>query len=258
MKILFLGTGGAVTSPTRTNTSILIEHESSLLIDCSGSPYNAILRAGGDPDQISHILLTHSHTDHIYALPSFIHQAYLGHLKRPRKALTVLGLSETLDAARQLLSPFTLLERSGMFEINFATLPEDNYESNLGILTLCTYPVNHVVMPTLGVQVKSGEQNICVYSCDTEPMDQIIERSKNAYLLIHECNSIFDTYQKGHTTLDQLRELLQKVDTAQIKLVHLPPMTFSEESSVVDNLRNLFDGKVSLAHDYEAILLSVI
>ncbi len=65
MKITFLGTGSAVPSKERDNTSILFEWDKkNLLADCSGSAYYKLLQTGFCPKELETLFITHTHPDH--------------------------------------------------------------------------------------------------------------------------------------------------------------------------------------------------
>ena len=74
MKLIFFGTCGGIQTRINTNvTFLIVDQELSILVDASGNPVHYLERAGIDPRTLDILLLTHTHTDHIYALPSLIH-----------------------------------------------------------------------------------------------------------------------------------------------------------------------------------------
>ena len=73
-----LGSGPALASEDRDNTFFLFESAAgSLFIDCGGSPFYKLLKVGADPNFLAGVLLTHSHPDHLYGLPSLLHELWL-------------------------------------------------------------------------------------------------------------------------------------------------------------------------------------
>jgi len=73
-RIVVLGSAAAVSSATRDNNFLaFVNHKDVLLIDCAGSPYQKLLKAGLNPERLKGIILTHAHPDHIYGLPSLVH-----------------------------------------------------------------------------------------------------------------------------------------------------------------------------------------
>ena len=72
-RVIFLGTASALPSATQDNTSLLFEsNDQYLMIDCSGNPYRKLLKLGIATEKLQHVLITHNHIDHCYALPSLI------------------------------------------------------------------------------------------------------------------------------------------------------------------------------------------
>src|SRR4030043_500857 len=108
-EIYFLGTGGWVATPQRDNTSVLLRAGAKLiLIDCPGSVVAKIRKLNFDSREVSTIILTHVHPDHIYGLPSFVHSLILD-----EGEIRLLGSEETVAFARRLLDLFGLRGTSG-------------------------------------------------------------------------------------------------------------------------------------------------
>ena len=84
MKIVFFGTAGAIQSKDNANVSFsVVEKKLSILVDSSGNPVQYLNRVGIDPKKLDSLILTHSHIDHIYAVPSLIHNLWLMKRKKP-------------------------------------------------------------------------------------------------------------------------------------------------------------------------------
>ncbi len=74
-EIIFLGTGP--TKPVRrkarrserTNSSILLKTDNSILIDCTPNFLEQISREDIDPEEIDYVFITHGHKDCISGLP---------------------------------------------------------------------------------------------------------------------------------------------------------------------------------------------
>ena len=65
-----IGSGSAIASARRQNTSLALAHDALVLIDCSGNPVASLEKQGLSPWELDCLVLTHCHTDHIYGLPS--------------------------------------------------------------------------------------------------------------------------------------------------------------------------------------------
>jgi ribonuclease BN (tRNA processing enzyme) len=128
---------------------------------------------------VKHILLSHSHIDHLASLPIFVENAYEGE----RPSVTVYGSDAVLDCLRRDIfndrvwpdflklslpnSPFLRLERL-----------ESGKPIDLEGLRITPVAVNHVV-PTLGFLVEDRASAVAFVS-DTGPTDAIWERANAA------------------------------------------------------------------------------
>ena len=125
MVVSFLGYANSVQHIDSGNVSICVSSSNfNLLIDVSGAPIMEMKKAHVDPMCLSMILLTHSHIDHMYALPSLIHQLWLMGKRDP---LIILSNEETIKVAKQLCEAFSLSQKKGMFTIIWKTIEEGIY-----------------------------------------------------------------------------------------------------------------------------------
>ena len=63
MKLLFLGTAGAIPGKDRDNTSIAFDLDGDIfLVDCPGSAVQKLLKADWNPLKIKNVLISHAHT----------------------------------------------------------------------------------------------------------------------------------------------------------------------------------------------------
>lgn len=88
MRILFFGISCAEADAESGFTSLLVQTKAGgILIDCSGNPVQALLRAGIDPLTLETLILTHAHVDHIYGYPALLHTLHC--MKRTSELLVV-------------------------------------------------------------------------------------------------------------------------------------------------------------------------
>ena len=66
MKITCLGTGSPESHAKRASSGYLIEiGNDKVLFDCGGGVISRLIEAGHMPSDITHVFLTHLHSDHI-------------------------------------------------------------------------------------------------------------------------------------------------------------------------------------------------
>jgi ribonuclease BN (tRNA processing enzyme) len=125
--------------------------------------------------RIKHVLLSHSHIDHIASLPIFLENAYGG-----PAAVTVHGSEWVLDCLQSDLfndrvwPDFIRLSREGTPLLKTAVLTP-LVPVRLDGLTITPVPVDHVV-PTHGFLVEDATTAIAI-SSDTGPTEEIWRRA---------------------------------------------------------------------------------
>jgi len=72
-KLIFLGTASAVAYKGHENTFLVLKgEESSILVDCSSRPVVRLKEAGIDYNDLSDLIITHFHPDHVSGLAILI------------------------------------------------------------------------------------------------------------------------------------------------------------------------------------------
>jgi ribonuclease BN (tRNA processing enzyme) len=128
---------------------------------------------------VKHILLSHSHIDHLASLPIFVENAY----EAQRDCVTVYGSEAVLECLRRdifndrVWPDFLSLSRPEAPFLRLERL-ESGQVVELEGLRITAVAVNHVV-PTLGFVVEDRASAVAIVS-DTGPTDAIWERANAA------------------------------------------------------------------------------
>ena len=77
MKLTILGSGSPEAYLRRASSGYLVEvGKDCILFDCGGGVFDNLLRAGRKPSDITHIIFTHLHSDHMMDYARLVHAAW--------------------------------------------------------------------------------------------------------------------------------------------------------------------------------------
>ena len=185
--------------------------------------------------KIKHILISHTHLDHIASLPIFIDNVY----EPGPDCVTVYGDSSVIECLQKdffnerVWPDMVRLSQEESPFLRFDTL-ENTKSLQLGSVAVTPIAVDHVI-PTFGFIIDDGESAIAVVS-DTGPTDTIWElANRNPRLkcvLIESAfpNSMAWLAEKSkHLTPDLVRAEYQKLDRdIPLIVVHIKPTYYDE------------------------------
>ena len=222
-RLTFLGTAAALPLPGRANTSLMVTSDegANLLIDCGGDVYSNMLRWGFGADDVSALLITHAHIDHIGGLPSLIESLRLG---GRQAALPIWALPEVLAVTRKLVAAydFELTLDSWTFEVQFNAI-DGGEAAQMAGMPARVVRMDHSV-PSIGVRLELPGGALA-YTCDTQPTPAIATLARGARTLITE-----STYLQGwelaaraakHMTAYEAGQQAAECAVERLALVHL-------------------------------------
>ncbi len=229
LKFTFLGANGSIQERDSGNTSLLFsDGMSTILVDASINLYAAV------EAQIDAVVLTHEHIDHMYALPSLIHQLWLEKRVKPLRIICPNGIREMVNG---LIENFSIRSKKGIFDIVFETAAE-NYVGNIKLNFFKTAHTPNSV----GMIVQSGTRKI-VYTCDTAPISNARENlpssAFNPDILIHEANSLSSVRKPDHSGGLEAAKLAEELGAKRLILCHLPKGEEAKEA-ILNEARTLY------------------
>ncbi len=241
-KITILGSANAVAKMDQQNTHLLIETQSrKIMVDCGDHAAASLDKAGITANQVTDLILTHFHADHVGSLPLLIMDMWLEKRTEP---LTLYGLEVTLDKAKQLLELFDWHKWKDMFPVVFKSVSESGDESMIadGEVKVSAIQVLHLI-PTIGLRFEFADGKVCTYSCDTEPCDAVEKLAMRADILLQESAGP----GKGHTSPVQAGEIATRCGVKRLILIHYEARRGNE--LLLSEARSTFSGQVNLAED---------
>lgn len=232
MRVDVLGYAGSVQLFESSNTSLVIrDAETSLLVDVSGSPCQALQQHGVDPDLLDAVLLTHAHVDHLYALPSLLHNLWM---RKREKPLLIVGSEPTLDQAKRLYCFFHLDSKPSLDSLlRWVTVP-----SQIGTIHLEAFEVFHRPnMPSQGYTFTTKDRKVS-YFPDSTVHKPYPKCARHSDMIIHEVGGLENEREslrhEGHSTALQVARLAKDLEAAKLLLVHLPPQEELHEAILAE------------------------
>jgi len=256
MRAYILGTSAATTAPKRDNASILLEAEGHrLLIDCPGSVAHKMAKLSLSPLELQGIFITHAHPEHIYGLPALVH---LIRRKGRKEALPIyLPLGEEWRAIR-LLETFSLLNRSGQFQVELRGLPGDGepFIREGGFKASCLR-VDHKVIAN-GIRVEAGRpKRIFAYTGDTRPCPNAVALGKGSDIFFHDSTYPDDRAEEarsqGHSTAGEAGGDAEKAGAKRLALFHIGSACFGKEGLIRRQAAARFGGEVIIPRDLSIV-----
>ena len=235
--------GFAVANQYQENTHLLIQTEAhTVLIDCGNNPVGKLQKVGVAINEITELILTHAHADHMGALPLLVMDMWLQKRQSP---LHIYGLTYTLEKANALLNIYGWKTWQGMFPVEFHTVKEDSLQTLIQgqDLVVSALMVKHLI-PTIGLRIAfSASRKTFVYSCDTEPCENLDHLAAGADLLLQEAAGP----GKGHTSSEEAGVTASKAGVQQLVLIHYDAAR--PETELIAEARKHYSGDISLAKD---------
>jgi len=254
MPFQFFGTAAAVPSPDRDNTALAFySADEAVLVDCSGSPYQKILKAGLDPMRVSSLIVTHRHVDHVYGIPSLAHNMGLAGRRAP---IRVYALPETMRTVRGFMDLFPLEDKMP-YRIELHEIPAKEGHEVLRAkgFTVLSTPVKHGAA-NIGLRVEwdvPGERGAVVYSSDTSPCPALIALARGADILIHEATSLHSDAVRaatdGHTTGYQAGEVARQAGVKRLILCHFGAGLYGRLDELRLEAMRAFGGPVEIPEE---------
>lgn len=236
MRLTIIGYWGGYPKANEASAGYLLEHDGfQLLMDC-GSGVLSKLQNIVEPEALDAVILSHYHPDHV---------ADIGVLQHARLIQGFLGMKfGTLPIYGHVLD-----------EVEFAKLTYKNITAGIAydpkkMLTVGPFEIqflrtNHPV-PCFAMRIEADGKSL-VYTGDTSYREEFVPFTRNADLLLTECNfySHQDGRNAGHMNSTDVGKLASEAGVKRVILTHLPH--YGELADLIEEAGKMYDGPISLA-----------
>lgn len=244
-KLIILGSSNAISSKDSENTHmVLVGEERIVMVDCVNNPIHRLGQAGVDFMDVTDLVLTHFHPDHVSGVPLLLMDMWLRGRKMP---VSIYGLHYTLDRMEKLMEMYAWENWPNFFPVSFHRLPasEKTILLNCAEFTVKSSPVHHLI-PTIGLRFEfRTSHKVLAYSCDTEPCDEVVHLAEGADVLIHEASGA----SLGHSSAGQAGQIATRAEAGKLYLIHYPTGEYANGNLIAEACQH-YQGEVGLATDF--------
>lgn len=244
-KVIILGASNAIPTMESENTHmVIVGGDRTVLVDSVSNPILRLEQAGLDFNNLTDIIVTHFHPDHVSGLPLLLMDMWL---MGRRKPLNIYGLHYTLDRVEDMMGFYNWSEWPEFFPVVFYRLPTREMTLVLECpdFTIHASPVHHMI-PNIGLRFEFPERRkVMAYSCDTEPCDEVVRLSEGADILIHEAAGD----SPGHSSAAEAGMIASRAEVNKLYLIHYPTGRFASGDLVAD-ASETYQGNIQLAKDF--------
>ncbi len=213
MKVTVLGVYGGYIRAGGANASILVEEDDTSVVIDMGSGVLSHLEEVTSLDNISAVILTHAHHDHVCDAYVAVFGRLISHqLKRPVGMLPFYGPEDK-----------SLRDNLTMKDVAEYRVIDENTILTVGSITFTFYQTVH---PVECYAVKAVSKHGSVfYTSDTSYSGKLINASENCDLLFAEC-SILSKYgpgvRMGHMDTHECAAFVKEAKPGKARMIHLP------------------------------------
>jgi ribonuclease BN (tRNA processing enzyme) len=243
MEVTFLGTGSAMPTGERYQAGLVVEDDGRpLLVDCGSGILHRLEQSGIGYENISTVLLTHHHLDHVADILPLLKARWLA----GEEFLEVVGPAGTKSLMDDLLDVHDYLD--GRVDLRIREVGAHEFE--VAGHEVEGYETRHS-LPCLAYRF--GDK--FTFSGDSEAFEGLANFADGCEVLVHDCSFPDEVDVDNHPTPTQLGEALagSETDIGTVFLTHLYPHTEGRHEEMLKSIEGAYDGDVRFPEDLQSI-----
>ncbi len=223
LDVTIVGSGTLLPDPQHSSAAHWVQGDRfRLLLDCGSGTVHGLARYGLPWHKLTHLAVTHFHTDHVGDLPALLWALRHGCGPERDEPLTLVGppgVESFLDRVAAAFGDFVL---DPGFSLTVEELPlRGRWSSHGDRFTLETLHVPHTD-ESVAYRVESG--GACVgYTGDTGPSGELGSFFRGVDLLVAECSIPDPTELDNHLSPRTLADLARAADPELVVVTHCYP-----------------------------------
>jgi ribonuclease BN (tRNA processing enzyme) len=217
-----IGTGTAVPEPDRVCSGYVLEADGlRILLDCGGGVLHNMARLGVAWQEITHLVLTHFHNDHIGDVPLLFFAWRHGMRPGRSKPLMVIGPKGTKKLIARMADIFGDHLGDPGFDVHYEELEGGENRRLSDVVRLSAAPTRHTE-GSLAYRVEADARSFC-YTGDTGMSRDLAIFAQGVDTLLSECSLPDDEAMETHLTPHQVVEMARIALPKRLLLTHVYP-----------------------------------
>ncbi len=242
MELTVLGSGTLIAQKDRSCAGyVLREGDGCALLDCGPGCLLRLNQAGVEVTDISLVLISHFHWDHVAELPAFLNSRWLQREKAAGR-LSLAGPSGFYAWLDRVMAD----DRDWLPDLNLRLLELNEGPTKLGVLSVRAGRSFHTDN-SLSFRLENGEGTVLFYSGDMDYQESLLPLAAEADLAVVECSWPQVRQGDGHLDPLQASRFAASARVRALLLTHFYQEVAGE--SVVARVKQEFPGPVLLAED---------
>ena len=267
IEIVLLGTGSPIPHPDRAGPSTLVRAgAANLLVDCGRGVVMRLMAAGTFPMQLSAVLLTHLHSDHITDLNDIVTtQWVMAPNPLPLLVYGPSGTQRVVDAVMEMLALDQQYRCDHHADLNHLpdvrvreVQPGDVFD--IADARVCVHATDHrPVAPTVGYRIEH-DGAVAALAGDTVPCAGLDEMCADADLYVQTViradlvklvpNARLQDILDYHSSVEQAAQTASRCRVKTLVMTHyVPPLQPGQEDAWRAIAAQHFSGQIVLGDD---------
>ncbi|MGH7482896.1 MAG: MBL fold metallo-hydrolase [Longimicrobiales bacterium] len=245
--VVVVGSGTVALQPDRVCAGYYVETNGHrILLDCGPGTPHQLARFGLPWSVISHIALSHFHTDHMAGLPLLLFAMRHGLRKPRRDVLHIAGPVGCLSLLERLADAFGDYMRDPGFPLDVEELDDGDVWELDGDTRVRSRRTPHTES-SVAFRIETSHARIG-YTGDTGVSEDLADFFHDVDLLIAECSLPDEESIDSHLTPTRLAALARGASPRRLLVTHVYPQLASRDLPALIRAAG-WEGNVELAHD---------
>lgn len=264
-KIIMLGTGNGGTLDLYNTCFVIKNNNGDFLVDTGGSIeiINRLNKINIKIEDIKHIFISHSHTDHILGLIWMFKKLGRASVNGEIKNKINIYCNDVVYDAILGVSKYILPEKliQGVLNIIEFHILKENEKIEINGLNYTFFDINARGTKQFGFECSVNEKRLIFLGDETiQPI--LYNKVRNADYVMHEAfcldseENIFHAYEKNHSTAKTASQIMNELDVKNLILYHTEESHGRERQNLyIKEAKENFSGNVYVPNDFDEIIL---